>query len=179
MFSTEGSDFFKAAMKGIRPESYLGHFRTRGPWALKLCLRTNLAIDQSSRSYTYTLFYYPRGWGAKLSLSSLYGQRFYEIRAESLSYWLIFKITIFGHETWPKLRKLNIYSLSIPGGWNWAYFCSTGSRFRDIGRFSKLPYLGMKLGHWPKLRKLHIYTLSTPLSPKFHSVLLYSRPFPT
>ncbi len=116
MFSTEGSDFFKAAMKGIRPESYLGHFRTRGPWALKLCLRTNLAIDQSSRSYTYTLFYYPRGWGAKLSLSSLYGQRFYEIRAESLSYWLIFKITIFGHETWPKLRKLNIYSLSIPGG---------------------------------------------------------------
>ena len=25
----------------------------------------------------------------------------------------------------------------------------------DTGRFSKLPYLGMKLGHWPKL--LHIY----------------------
>ena len=34
--------------------------------------------------------------------------------------------------------------------------------FRDTGRFSKLPYLGMKLSHWPKFQKMHIYTLSTP-----------------
>ncbi len=30
--------------------------KTRGPWALTLCLRTNLAIGQSARSCTYTLF---------------------------------------------------------------------------------------------------------------------------
>ncbi len=49
-------------------------------------------------------------------------------------------------------------------GQNWDYFCSTGSGFRDTGRFSKLPYLGMKLGHWPKFQKLHIhvYPVSTP-----------------
>ncbi len=41
-------------------------------------------------------------------------------------------------------------------------FYSTDSGFRDIGRFSKLPYLGMKLGHQPKFQKLHIYPLSTP-----------------
>ncbi len=39
------------------------------------------------------------------------------------------------------------YSLFLPremgdGGRNWAYFCSTGSGFRDTGWFSKLPYLG-------------------------------------
>ena len=26
-----------------------------------------------------------------------------------------------------------------------------------MGRFSKLPYLGMKVGHWPKLEKLHMF----------------------
>ena len=36
-------------------------------------------------------------------------------------------------------------------------FRSTGSGFRDTGPFSKLPYLGMKLGHWPKFQKLHKY----------------------
>ncbi len=29
---------------------------TRGPWALTLCLRTNLAMGQGSKSCTYTLF---------------------------------------------------------------------------------------------------------------------------
>ena len=39
-----------------------------------------------------------------------------------------------------------------------------GSGFWDMGRFSKLPYLGMKLGHKPKCQKLqiHVYPLSTP-----------------
>ncbi len=31
-------------------------YRTRGPWALTLCLRTNLAMGQGSKSCTYTLF---------------------------------------------------------------------------------------------------------------------------
>ncbi len=65
-----------------------------------------------------------------------------------------------GH--WPKCQKLHIYPFSTPGGRNWAYFCSTGSTFRDTGRFSKLPYLGMKLSKWSKFQKLHIYLLSTP-----------------
>ena len=39
------------------------------------------------------------------------------------------------------------YSHSTPGCQNWTYFHSMGSSFQDMGRFSKLPYLGMKLGN--------------------------------
>ncbi len=60
---------------------------------------------------------------------------------------------------WPKFQKLHIYSLSTPEGRNWTYFWSTVICFRDLGRFSKLPYLGMK-GNWLKFQKLNI--LSTP-----------------
>ena len=31
-----------------------------------------------------------------------------------------------------------------------------------MGRFSKLTYLDMKLGHLPKFQKFHIYPFSTP-----------------
>ncbi len=44
--------------------------------------------------------------------------------------------------------KLRISCLSTLEG---RYFRSTGSGFRDTGRFSKLPYLGMKLDHWQKV----------------------------
>ena len=79
----------------------------------------------------------------------------------------IFQFAIFGHETLPlakkKFQKLHIYCVSTPGGQIWAYFWYMGSGFQDMGGFSKLPYLGMKLGHWPKFQKLHIYySLSTP-----------------
>ncbi len=57
-------------------------------------------------------------------------------------------------------RGCTIYFLSILGVQNWPYFRSTGSRFRYMGRFSKLPHLGMKLGKWPKFQKLHIYLQS-------------------
>ena len=60
---------------------------------------------------------------------------------------------------WHKCLKLHIYSLSTPRGRNCAYFRSMGTGFPDIGRFSKLPYLGAKLGH---CQKLHIYSISTP-----------------
>ena len=80
-----------------------------------------------------------------------------------------------GH--WPKFQKLHIYSLSTPGGWNWAYFCSTGSGFWDTGQFSKLPYLGMKFGHWPKFQKLHIYSLSIPGGRNW-AYFHYGQPFP-
>ncbi len=68
---------------------------------------------------------------------------------------------IFGHETLPTCQKLHIYSLLAPWRQNGAYFCSIGSVFRDTGRFSKLPYLGIKLGHWPKFQNFHIYSPST------------------
>ncbi len=48
---------------------------TRGPWALMICWKTNLGIDQSSRSCTCTLSL-PTPWGSKLSLFSLYGEWF-------------------------------------------------------------------------------------------------------
>ena len=67
---------------------------------------------------------------------------------------------------WQKIQNLHISSLSAHIGWKLSLYClyfhSRGSSFRDIGRFSKLPYLGMKLGHWQQIQKLHIYPLSTP-----------------
>ncbi len=75
---------------------------TRGPWALTFCLRTNLAIDLSSRSCTYTLF---------LSLFSLSGQCF-------LRYGLIFKIAIFGHQNLAIGQSLRSckYDIVLPQG---------------------------------------------------------------
>ncbi len=90
----------------------------------------------------------PGAWNSEFSP---YGQRFPR-------YCPLFKIFIFGQE----FQKLHIYSLSTLRGWNWGYFCSSGSGFRDTGHFSKLPYLGMKLGHWPKFHKLHMYTFFLP-----------------
>ncbi len=58
--------------------------KTRGPWALRLCLKTNLAIFQSSRSCTYTPFL-PQA----SKYFSLYEQQFPR-------YATIFKIAIFG-----------------------------------------------------------------------------------
>ncbi len=73
-------------------------------------------------------------------------------------------IAIFGHATLShsqKCQKLYKYSLSTLWGRNWAYFCSTDKGFQDTGWFSKLLYLGMKLGHWPKFQKLDMYSLPT------------------
>ncbi len=68
-----------------------------------------------------------------------------------------------GH--WPKCQRLYIYSLSTPGGRNWAYFHSTG-------RFSKLPYLGMKLGHYPAVA--HILSDQYQSSPPPNFTPFYS-----
>ncbi len=50
--------------------------------------------------------------------------------------------------------KLHIHSLSNPG-----LFSLYGERF---AWFSKLLYLGMKLGLWPKFQQWHMYFLSNP-----------------
>ncbi len=51
------------------------------------------------------------------------------------------------------------YTLSTIWGPNWACFRSMDRGFRDAGRFSKLPYLGMNLITG---RKLYIHSVSTP-----------------
>ncbi len=61
---------------------------------------------------------------------------------------------------------------------NLAYFHHRSSGFWDTDRFSKLPYLGMKLGHCPKCQKLHIYSLCTPTRSKLSLFSLYGQRFP-
>ena len=67
--------------------------------------------------------------------------------------------------TWPlaKVPKL-AHTLSFyPGvGEELSLFSLHGQHFADKGRFSKLLYLGMKLGYWSKFQMLHIEFLSTP-----------------
>ena len=77
-----------------------------------------------------------------------------------------FEIAIFGNESWPLAKvpevahvlfQFHVVEIKLK-------FRSTGSGFWDTGSFSKLSYLGMKLGYWPKFQKLHIYrySFSTP-----------------
>ncbi len=88
----------------------------------------NLVIDQSARSRTYILSFYPRG--SKLSLCSLYGQWF-------LRYRTIFEIAIFGHETWPLVK-------SAKRDPNFRPFRSTVSRFQENWDFWILHWLQWK-----------------------------------
>ncbi len=51
--------YFKYSMKMMIVQTALGielENQKKGPWALTLCLRTNLAMGQGSKSCTYTLF---------------------------------------------------------------------------------------------------------------------------
>ncbi len=124
--------------------------------------RCYLATGQSSRNCTHTgrfskLPYLDRKLGhwpkfqklqiyshstqwVKIELIFAQGQRFPR-------YGSFFKIAIFGHSSWPlaKVPQVARILFFYPKGSNWAYFCSTGSFFRGKGRFSKLPYLVMKL----------------------------------
>ena len=114
----------------------------------------NLVIGQSSWSCRYALFL-PQG----VKIELIFTQR--AVVPEIQTH---FQIAIFGHKTLQVAKVPHILSFS-PRRWNWAYFHSTGSGFRDMGRFWKLPCLGMKLGHWPKFQMLHIYFLNYPRVP--------------
>ncbi len=167
-------------------KSWIWNF-TGSPWALALCLTTNLAMGQSSKSsdiHSVSIQGH-RNWAYFCSMGSVFRDngcfwhawpKFQKCHIYSLSprgsklssfslyrqrilrYWPNFKTVIFRHE----FQKLHIYSLSNPGGQNWANFCSTRSGFQDTGHFANLPYLGIKLRKWPKFHKLHMYPLSTP-----------------
>ncbi len=95
--------------------------------------------------------------GLKLSFFSLYGQPF-------LRYRPIFKIGIFGHETWPLEKVPEVaHTLSFyPTGRNWAYFHSTASGFRDIDRFFfKIAIFEHKTWQLAKVPKFQIHPFST------------------
>ena len=146
-------------------------FRDTGQFSNCHIWAWNLASGQSNRSCTYTLFL-PQGLEVKLIFALWAAVS--KIRANYQN------CPILGMKLgmWPKFQKLHMYPLSNPGGWSWAYFGSTGSGFRDIGRFSNLRYLGMKLGKWLKFQKLHMYALSTPGGSTLRLFLLYGQWFP-
>ncbi len=130
-----------------------GYFQNCHIWAW------NLAIFQSARFCTYTVFL------PQIQLVLALRAAVSEIQADFQNC----HIWVWNLAIGKKCQKLHIFSLSTPRGRNWAYFYSTDSGFRDIGWFSKLPYLGLKFGHWPKCQVLHIYPLSTPNSACFSS----------
>ncbi len=144
---------------------------TRGPWAL-LCLRINLEGHWPR---------FPMLHIHSLSIPGGQNQVYFHSMGSGFrdTAWF-FKISKFGHETWLlaiKVPEVAHAIFSTPGGRNWAYFCSTHSAFQDMGPLSKLPYLGMKLGHWPKFQRLHIYSLYLRGS-KLSLFLLYGQWFP-
>ncbi len=97
--------------------------------------------------------------GSKLSLFLLYGQRFPR-------YGPIFKIVIFGHETWqvakvPEVAHIGLLSFYHRGS-TLSLLLLYGQQFLTCRPISILPYLGIKLLKRSEFQKLHIYSLSTP-----------------
>ncbi len=119
---------------------------------MTLCLRTNSAIGKRSRGYTY-IFFLPKGGDIELifTLRAAVSELQADFQNDHIWAWNVAS---------GKFPEVAHTLLSTPGGQNWACFRSTGSGFRDTGRFSKLPYLGMTLGH--KKSKSCIYTLFLP-----------------
>ncbi len=94
-------------------------------------------------------------------------------------YGLILKIVTFGHET---CQKLHVMLSFYPIGSKLSLFLLYGQRFprywsifRDIGQFSILPYLGMKLGHWPEVARILSFY---PMGSKLSLFSLYGQRFP-
>ena len=85
----------------------------------------NLAIGKSSRSCKYTLFL-PHG--VEIELNFALPTAVSEIGLQAS-----FKLPYLGmkSEIWRKVPNLHMYTLSNLRGRNRAYFCSTGSHFRD------------------------------------------------
>ncbi len=83
-------------------------------------------------------------------------------RLSLLKIWTNAEHHIWVHETWPLAKVPEVaHSPFLPQGGE-IDFRSMCSSLRDTGQFSKLPYLGTKLGHWSKFQKLNIYFFSVP-----------------
>ncbi len=151
-------------------------FALRGPvfeiWTIsKIAIfgHKNWSLAQFYESYTYSLFRL-RGLISSLLLlyHFVYGQHFPR-------YGPIFKLAIFRHGTWPLAKAPEISqctgTLFLPQwGRNWDYFCCMGSGFWDTAQASKLPYLGMKLGHWQRSRSC-AYALFLPQGVEIQLIL--------
>ncbi len=132
------SFFFRSVMGTSFRDT--GWFQTCHIWAW------NLAIGQSSRSCTYSLFP-PQG---EYKTGPVHTQQQLAVSDMTMSGWKL-TISLFHPSIHPRGSKVSLFSLY--GQW--------------LLRFSKLPYLGMKLGHWQKDSEVtHIpyFYPSTPLS---------------
>ncbi len=127
---------------------------------------------QKLHIYRYSHIYTPAR-ELKLSLISLYGQQFPRYRP-------IFKITIWGHETWslalgPEVAH-NILSFYLRGS-KLSYSCSAGSQVSEIQANFQKCYIWAWNLVTDKSSRSCTYTLSTPsgLAFKMASVI-YTRP---
>ena len=136
-----------------------------------LCLRTNLANCQSSRSCPYTPFL-PQG--STLNLFSLYQQQFPR-------YGPIFKIAIFGHETWPLVKVPEVAHTCIyffyPTGLKLGLFLLYGQRFPRYRPIFKIAILGHETWQAKVPEVAHI-TSSYPRGSKLSLYLLHGQLFP-
>ena len=105
---------------------------------MSFCLRTYLAICQSARSCKCTSFL-PQG--SKLSLFSLYEH-------QCPRYVPIFKIAIFGHETWSLAKVPEVaHILSFqPRGSKLSLFSLYGQWFSRYGTIIKITIFGHAIG---------------------------------
>ncbi len=120
-----------------------------------ICLTTNLPIDQSARSCTYKnslasvcVCVCVCVWGGGGSYDSTGSHIWADFQTWNLK---------LGH--WPKYQRLHIYFFPCQGV-EIELFSLYGYGFWDTCQFSKLPYLGMKLGHWLTCPKLQICSIS-------------------
>ncbi len=103
----------------------------------------------------------------------------------STRYGPIFKIAIFGHETWqlakvPEVAHTGSYPLSNPGGWNWHYFHSMGSGFRDMWPIPVIKIVTFGHETWPlaKVPEVAHIPSSYPKGMKLSLFSLYWQRFP-
>ncbi len=133
--------------------------KTRGPWALSSCLWCITTCPDIQLSFM------------------LYGH-VAEVKSILL---LRCKLFIFNCFTARSKPQNDLEHWKVKGFLSFyprAYFRSIDRGVRDTGRFSKLPYLGMKRGHWPKFQKFHMYCTSFyPSASKLRLFLFYGQRF--
>ena len=93
---------------------------------------------------------------------------------------MIFKIAIFGHETWPLATDPDVAHIApfYPKGSKLRLFSLYGQQFPRYEPICKIATFGHET--WPLVKVpeiAHIVPIVPPI-PKFHSVLLYAWLYP-
>ncbi len=124
---------------------------------------SSLKINEISQKKKYSWInsnknsFFPRG--LKLSLFSLYGQRFPR-------YGPIFKIAIFGHETWPLAKVPEVAHILpfYPRGSKFSSFFALRAAVSEIGAYFQNCYIeAWKFAILAKVPEVeHVYTLFLP-----------------